>query len=163
MIAFEPFEERHRVAVIDIFNYYIRNTNYAFRREEVAYSHFEKYLENAKELCGYAVRDDVSSAVLGFCQLKPYAQLNTFDQTVETTYFLEPQSTRKGIGTQILTRLLEDAHKFQKRQMIASISGDNYPSIQFHKKQGFYECGRFHRVGNKFGKDFDIVYMQREL
>lgn len=163
MVRLEPLREEHRISVIDIFNYYIKNTNYAFRREEVAYSHFDKYLENAKKLCGYAITDDATATVIGFCQLKPYDPLSTFDHTVETTYFLEPGSTRKGIGTLILHRLIEDAKRLKKQQMIASISGDNIASINFHKKHDFNECGRFRNVGNKFEKDFDIVYMQKEL
>lgn len=159
----EPLQEKHRKPVIDILNYYIRRTNFAFRREEVACDHFDRYLQNAMELSGYAVIDDSTADIIGFCQLKPYAPLSTFESTVETSYFLTPDSTRKGIGTLMLQRLIEDARKLNKAHMVASISGDNLASISFHKKQGFLECGRFKNVGNKFNKDFDIVYMQMDL
>jgi len=162
-VKLEPLQEKHRKQVIDILNYYIRKTNYAFRREEVAYDHFDLYLQNAKELSGYAVIDDTTSAVIGFCLLKPYAPLSTFESTVETSYFLTPDSTRKGIGALMLQRLIEDARKLNKLHVVVSISGDNLASIGFHKKQGFLECGRFSKVGNKFNKDFDIVYMQKDL
>jgi phosphinothricin acetyltransferase len=115
------------------------------------------------ELSGYAVIDDSTADVIGFCQLKPYAPLSTFENTVETSYFLTPDATRKGIGTLMLQKLIEDARKLHKAHVVASISGDNIASINFHKKQGFLECGRFKNVGNKFNKDFDIVYMQRDL
>jgi L-amino acid N-acyltransferase YncA len=47
--------------------------------------------------------------------------------------------------------------------ILASISSRNDGSIRFHKKNGFRECGRFRRVGRKFGQDFDIVWMQLRL
>jgi phosphinothricin acetyltransferase len=137
MIKFEPLEEKHRKAVMDIFNYYIRNTNYAYRQEEVTYSHFDTYLENAKRLCGYAVIDD-TNIIIGLCQLKSHDPVHTFDQTVEVTYFLESHSTRKGTGTLILKKLLEDAKRLKKKQMIAFYIGRQYCKSEFSQKARFY-------------------------
>jgi len=36
-------------------------------------------------------------------------------------------------------------------------------SLNFHFKQGFKECGRFQRIGQKFGRDFDVIWMQKFL
>ena len=130
--------------------------------DRVKYDDFDKILENSKELCGFAILDDTKT-VVGFCQLKPYKEVSTFSLTVELTYFLEPGSTGKGIGKQILDRLTVEAKQRNIEQLLASISGDNLISQKFHQKNGFVECGRFKNVGNKFGKYFDIVYMQKEL
>lgn len=162
MITFEPLEERHRKPVVDVYNYYVRNTNYAYRREEVDYGHFDKYLANARELCGFAVLDG-EGKVIGFCQLKPFDSVSTFERSAELSYFLEPGSTGKGIGAIVFAKLLEEARKRGKTRLFASISGDNAASLKFHEKQGFRECGRFRGAGNKFGRDFDIVYMQKEI
>ncbi|MBI4642672.1 MAG: GNAT family N-acetyltransferase [Deltaproteobacteria bacterium] len=47
--------------------------------------------------------------------------------------------------------------------LIANISSRNQESIRFRLKNGFQECGRFLRVGRKFGEDFDVVWMQKHL
>ena len=47
--------------------------------------------------------------------------------------------------------------------LLADISSLNEPSIKFHEKLGFSHCGSFKRVGRKFGKDFDVVWMQKLL
>lgn len=161
-ISFEAFEERHRVPVIDIFNHYIRTGTAAFRREEVGFDHFDKYLANARELCGYAILDE-RCTVIGFCQLKPWADHDTFAHTAEVAYFLKPEAIGRGIGSIILERLIADAARMKKRQLLATISGENEASLRFHRKHGFTECGRFRKVGNKFGRDFDVVFMQRTI
>jgi len=160
LISFEPLEERHRQPVVDLVNHYIETTTWAYRREPLVYADFDAYLENAQRLCGFAV---VDTAVLGFCQLKPYREMTTFEHTVELTYFLEPGSTGKGIGGLVLARLTEEARARNKRQLLASISADNTVSLRFHAKHGFVECGRFLRIGNKFDRDFNIVFMQKGL
>lgn len=150
MYEFETLDENHRKNVIDIFNYYVENTNSAYPQNIVDYNTFDIFLENAKALCGYAIMDEQKN-IIGFCQLKPYRSGSTFDETVEITYFLEKSSTRKGIGSLTLKKLIQDAKILGKKQILASISGDNIASINFHKKNGFIECGRFKNIGIKFG------------
>ena len=162
MIRIESLEEKHRMAVIDIFNYYVEHKNSAYPQTKVGYEAFDMFLENAKHLCGYAITSE-NGEILGFCQLKPYRPQSTFERTVEVTYFLKESATGKGIGKEILEYLIQDAKRLGKKHILASISGDNAVSLKFHKNNGFTECGRFKNIGNKFGKEFDIVYMQKEI
>jgi L-amino acid N-acyltransferase YncA len=39
----------------------------------------------------------------------------------------------------------------------------NDQSLAFHRKHGFEEVARFKRVGEKLGREFDVVYMQKWL
>jgi phosphinothricin acetyltransferase len=45
----------------------------------------------------------------------------------------------------------------------ANISSRNEGSIRFRSNSAFRECGRFRRVGRKFRRAFDIVWMQLHL
>jgi len=47
--------------------------------------------------------------------------------------------------------------------ILANISSLNSRSIDFHKKNGFVECGRFKNVGRKKEQLFDTVSMQKML
>jgi phosphinothricin acetyltransferase len=47
--------------------------------------------------------------------------------------------------------------------ILAHTSSRNTASIRFHRKHGFRECGRLRRVGRKFGKDFDVIWVQLHL
>jgi phosphinothricin acetyltransferase len=47
--------------------------------------------------------------------------------------------------------------------LLANISSRNRQSLEFHLRNGFRECGRFLKVGHKFGEAFDVVWMQKQL
>jgi phosphinothricin acetyltransferase len=49
------------------------------------------------------------------------------------------------------------------RTILAGISSLNPKSLAFHERQGFVQCGRFLNVGRKWGKDFDVVWMQKTI
>jgi len=60
-----------------------------------------------------------------------------------------------------LNVLIKEAKRKGFDTLLASISSLNEISLNFHLKNGFTECGRFKRIGKKFGQDFDEVWMQR--
>jgi len=47
--------------------------------------------------------------------------------------------------------------------MLANVSSLNEPSLHFHQKHGFTECGRLRRIAVKHNTPFDIVWLQRDL
>jgi phosphinothricin acetyltransferase len=81
----------------------------------------------------------------------------------ETGYFISPEHTRKGLGKSLLSTLENEARMVGMDTLLANISSRNQPSLAFHEKLGFRECGRFQRISRKFGQDVDIVWMQKFL
>lgn len=37
----------------------------------------------------------------------------------------------------------------------------NHDSIRFHEKQGYTLAGTFHKCAEKFGRDYDMVWMEK--
>lgn len=46
--------------------------------------------------------------------------------------------------------------------LVAEISSENYGSIAFHKKHGFYIAGELKNIGMKVNRKFGIMYMQKK-
>ena len=63
----------------------------------------------------------------------------------------------------ILGHFTQQAEEKGITSLLASISSLNKLSLHFHKKNGFRECGRFERIGEKNGQIFDVIYMQKML
>ena len=63
----------------------------------------------------------------------------------------------------IMEFFVQEAKKINIDVLLADISSLNEQSIKMHEKVGFSHCGFFRRVGRKFGKNFDVVWMQRFL
>ncbi len=152
----------HGIAVIDIFNYYIENSFAAYPDRKVSYSFFDILLRAAEEYPALVVEDE-QDKIIGFGMLRAYHAFPVFSKTAEISYFIKPEWTRKGVGDLLLTSLIEKAEPKGINSILASIASLNEPSIHFHKKYGFIECGRFRKVGEKKGQVFDVVYMQKIL
>ncbi len=161
-IVLERLSERHRKPVIDIFNYFVKNGFAAYPDTEVEYGFFDRLLEMARGYPAVAAKD-VDDRIVGFGLLRPFHFAATFKRTAEVSYFLLPETTRQGLGTMILERLIGEAKTMGIDSILASISSRNVESVNFHVKRGFVECGRFKAIGKKFGHDFDVVWMQKRL
>jgi phosphinothricin acetyltransferase len=155
-------EERHRQPVIDLFNDYIRHSHAAFISELVDYQFFDYLLNLARVYPAVAVRS-AEQQVVGFAFLRPHHGGDAFRRTAEITSFIQAEHTRRGLGTAILEVFEEQARRLGIDCLLACVSSKNPESLKFHRKNGFRECGRFLKVGRKFGEDFDTVWLQKRL
>ncbi len=162
MYTFEKMVDQHRTGVIDIFNYYIVNSFAAYPDETVGYELFDHFLDMARGYPAVAIKDD-AGIVVGFAFLHAYRSGRTFRRAAEITYFILPEHTGKGLGARVLGQFRLAAKEQGIDTLLANICSRNEGSLRFHRKNGFEECGRFRRVGRKFGEDFDVVWMQMDL
>jgi phosphinothricin acetyltransferase len=102
--------------------------------------------------------------VVGYAYAGPYRPRPAYRFTVENSVYLQPDIHRRGIGRQLLQRLIAESEARGYRQMIAVI-GDtaNAGSIGVHTKCGFAMIGTHPNVGFKFGRWLDTVMMQLAL
>lgn len=160
-IKFEKMAMAHREGIIDIFNYYIENSFSAYPEHRLPYEYFDKFMEMTKGYPSFTIIAD--SKIAGFCFLRAYNQSSSFKECAEITYFIEKDHTGKGIGKAALAYLENEARQRGIRTILASISSLNKESLAFHKKNGFTRCGRFVRIGQKKGRKFDVIWMQKEI
>jgi len=102
--------------------------------------------------------------VAGYAYAGAYRPRPAYRFTVENSVYLQPAVHRRGIGTQLLQRLIAESEARGYRQMIAVIGDSaNAGSIGVHARCGFQMIGTHPDVGLKFGRWLDTVMMQRAL
>ena len=102
--------------------------------------------------------------VHGFAYAGSFRPRSAYRHTVEDSIYVDPAATGKGIGSALLSDLIERCTQLGFRQMVAVIGGaDNVASINLHKRQGFEEVGHLKSTGFKFGDWVDTIIMQRAL
>jgi L-amino acid N-acyltransferase YncA len=102
--------------------------------------------------------------VAGYAYAGAYRPRPAYRFTVENSVYLQPAIHRRGIGLQLLQRLIAESEARGYRQMIAVIGDSaNAGSIGVHRKCGFQMIGTHPNVGFKFGRWLDTVMMQRAL
>jgi L-amino acid N-acyltransferase YncA len=102
--------------------------------------------------------------VVGYAYAGAYRPRPAYRFTVENSVYLQPAIQRRGIGLQLLQRLITECEPRGYRQMIAVIGDSaNAGSIGVHRRCGFQMIGTHPNVGFKFGRWLDTVMMQRAL
>ena len=102
--------------------------------------------------------------VVGYAYAGAYRPRPAYRFTVENSIYLRPAIHRRGVGLQLLRRLIEECEGRGYRQMIAVIGDSaNAGSIGVHTACGFQMIGTHPDVGLKFGRWLDTVMMQRAL
>lgn len=106
----------------------------------------------------------LDGSVIGYAYAGAYRPRPAYRFTVENSVYLQPTIHRRGIGQQLLRRLIAECEAHGFRQMIAVIGDSaNAGSIGVHTKCGFQMIGTHPNVGLKFGRWLDTVMMQRAL
>jgi L-amino acid N-acyltransferase YncA len=106
----------------------------------------------------------VEGRVIGYAYAGPYRPRPAYRFTVENSVYLQPSIHRRGIGLQLMLRLIGECETRGFRQMIAVIGDStNAGSIGVHTRTGFQMIGTHPAVGLKFGRWLDTVMMQRAL
>lgn len=157
-----PIADEDRESIMDIFNYYVENSFAAYPENKLPYQAFDIFLQMSGGYPTGCIRDQ-DGKTIGFGMLRPYNPMPAFSCTAEVSYFIHPECRGRGLGKMLLGSLEKGAIKKGITCILANISSLNPESIEFHKKSGFAECGRFKKVGKKKGREFDIVWMQKIL
>lgn len=160
-ISFEQMSEKHRTEIIDIFNFYIKNSYSAYPEEKVSYDYYDKFLEIAINFPAFTIiRND---KIIGFCFLNSYNPLSTFNETAVITYFLDKDNKGKGIGKMALKKLEAEARSRGVKNILANIASVNKESLVFHLNNGFRKCGEFEGIMKKNSEQFGVIWMQKIL
>lgn len=160
--SFEKMMQEHQDSVLEIFNYYTRNSFAAYPDVKMPDFFFSKLLETAMAYPAFVIKS-FNGDVIGFCMLRPYNPFSTFKETAEITCFIKPEFTGKGIGKSALSFLEKSAAEMGIKHLLADISSENRESIEFHKRNGFSQCGEFNNIGKKFGKSFSVIWMEKKI
>lgn len=106
---------------------------------------------------------ETAGEVLGYAYATPFRDRPAYARTCENSIYVRADAVGRGVGSALMTALLDAAAASGFSEMIAVIGGGEPASVALHTKAGFRHAGRMERVGEKFGRLLDTVYMQRTL
>lgn len=155
-----PVTTTDAAAVAAIYNHYIAHTAVTF--EETAHTGAtmaERIAEiTAAELPWLvAVDDDV---VLGYAYASKWKGRCAYRYTAESTVYLAPTATGRGLGTALYTALLAQLREEGLHCVIGGVALPNAASVALHEKLGFQKVAQFKEVGFKFGQWIDVGYWE---
>jgi phosphinothricin acetyltransferase len=103
--------------------------------------------------------------IVGYCYANQYRPRPAYRFTIEESIYVDASMGGRGIGSSLLTRLLEVCEQGPWRQIVAVIGdgSNNSGSLRLHKKHGFEVVGQLRSVGYKMGDWRDTLIVQRPL
>ena len=155
-------------AITAIYNHYIAHTTITFELEPVSEEEMWTRIQHISEKYPYFVLQrqgnfysslDVRNHFFpsGYCYVHGWKEKAAYNQSAETTIYLAPSHTGKGIGKELMLHLIEECRRYGLHALIACITEGNEASYALHEKLGFEKVSYFREVGRKFGKWLGIV------
>ena len=102
-------------------------------------------------------------ALLGFASSSAFRTRPAYRWTVETGIYLAAGAQGRGVGTALLSPLIELLTRQGYVAAIAAITLPNDASVRLHEKLGFFQTGTYQRVGYKMGEWLDVGLWERDL
>ena len=103
---------------------------------------------------------DAVDTVAGFASLSPYKERAAYSTTVEDSVYVDQSRQGQGIGTALLTRLIDIARTSGFHTVMARIEASGAASRALHSRCGFELVGIEREVGRKFNRWLDVAVMQ---
>ncbi|MDX2399010.1 GNAT family N-acetyltransferase [Microbacterium algeriense] len=103
------------------------------------------------------------TGVVGYASYAQWRPHSGYRHTVEHSVYVRGDQRGRGIGTTLMTALIERARADGMHVMIGGIESGNTASIALHERLGFREVGRMPQVGAKFGRWLDLSMLQLVL
>jgi phosphinothricin acetyltransferase len=82
---------------------------------------------------------------------------------VETTVYLDPAATGRGVGSMLYQQLFTELQAEDVHRAFAGVALPNPASVALHRRFGFTDVGTFTEVGRKNGRWWDVLWLQRSL
>ncbi len=157
-----PLQEKHYSFIKEIYDYYIFNSIATFHTEEITIEELkEVILINHPLYKSYIITFNNNEC--GYCYFSAFKKRQAYNKTAEITLYLKPECTRKGIGKQVIAKMIEIANELGLRVLIGVITSENISSVSLFEKCGFEKCAHYKQVGEKFNKILDVVAFQKIL
>lgn len=164
VVTVRPSKASDVAPIAEIYGYHVLNGLASFEllapsKDEIAKRRADVIGNNFPYLVAEA-----DGRVVGYAYAALYRARLAYRHTLEDSVYLHKDYTGRGIGTRLLTALVEGCEKAGCRQLIAVIGDSaNHGSIRMHSACGFRRAGTLRAVGFKFGRWVDSVIMQREI
>lgn len=150
-------------AIAAIYAHHVRTGTATFDLEPLSVAETEAKIARIQSQNSVFLVMEVDGAVAGYAYATPFRDRPAYRMTCEDSIYASPDHMGQGVGTILLSALIQAAEAAGFRQMMAVVGGGEPASVALHAKLGFEHRGTMQSVGRKFGRWLDTVYMQRPL
>jgi phosphinothricin acetyltransferase len=150
--------------LVEIYNYYVRETPITFDVEPFSVEDRRPWLEQfARQGCHRLYVAVVGSRVLGYAGSHRFRAKPAYDTSVETTVYCAPDARGQGIGHRLYSELFAALAGEDLNRAYAGVTLPNAASVALHEAYGFRHLATYSEVGRKFARYWDVAWFEKPL
>ncbi len=153
--------------LVSIYDYYVRNTAITFDYETPSAEEFADHMKEIQKKYPFIVAEK-DGVVLGYAYAGTFKDREAYRFSVEVSIYLDREHVKRGYGKLLYQELEKRLSEKGIRNLYACIAypetEDEYLTLnspQFHEAMGYVTAGRFRRCGYKFGRWYDMIWMEK--
>lgn len=154
-------------ALLEIYTPYVEKTAITFEYDIPTLQEFENRINRTLKNYPYLVAEQ-NGELLGYAYTGPFVGRAAYGWSAEVSIYLKETKRKMGIGR----RLYDALEQISKAQNILNLNAcigyteteDEHltnNSMGFHAHMGYTLVGRFHNSGYKFGRWYDMIWMEK--
>ena len=156
-------------ALLAIYTYYVLHTAVTFDTVSPTVDDFVRGISSRLGRYPYLVVEQ-DNKICGYAYASPFIGRAAYQWSCEVTIYLDPSERRKGYGRALYSELEKRLKAMGIVTLYACIGlpdGDDpyltTQSADFHEACGYRRAGMFPRCGNKLGRWYHMVWMQKRI
>lgn len=158
-------EERDLAELVRIYNHYVTTTHITFDTHAFSVDERHSWLERFAPAGPHRLLvAETAGRVTGYASSSPFRPKPAYDCSVETTIYLDPEMTGRGLGRRLYEELLTELQSEEGvHRAFGGVALPNPASIALHEGFGFRLAGTFREVGFKLGRYWDVSWYEKQL
>jgi len=146
----------------EIYNYYVVNTPVTFDVEPYTVERREAWFAQFGATGRHRLLvAESGGGVVGYAGTTGFRPKPAYETTVEATIYCAPDEAEKGIGSRLYAALFEALRGKDIHRIVAGYTLPNPATAAIHARFGFKVVGVFSENGRKFGKYWDVCWVER--
>ncbi len=142
-----------------IYSYYVENTAISFEIKAPDWKEMEARRESFIPYPYIVAEED--GRIMGYAYAHPFSEREAYRRSAEVTIYIDKDNARKGIGTMLYGKLEERLMAMDIHNLYAVVMYPGLGSVGFHERMGYRIAGKLTDCGEKFGKLWSVVYMEK--
>ena len=155
--------------LLEIYSYYVKNTAVTFEYDVPSLCEFQKRTEDTLKKYPYLVIEE-DDGIVGYAYAGVFKNRAAYSRSCEVSIYLDRDKRRQGYGRALYTELEEKLKERGILNLYACIADPitedeylNKDSERFHEKLGYVKAGEFHKCGYKFGRWYNMIWMEKMI
>lgn len=161
--------EEDAARLVEIYSHYVANTAVSFEYAVPTVEEFANRIRKISAKYPYLVCEK-DGIIAGYVYAGSYSPREAYNWTVTTSIYVDKDMRGQGVGS-MLYKALEDS--LRQRGIVNLLAGIAYKEVEdeyltndsykYHLSQGYTKVAHMIKVGKKFDRWYDLLWLQKVL